>query len=178
MSSKEKKLKVLKSLVKAEDFRSDITIDFENSENIEVEIGQDLKEEKQGSKFQKFFKQFFRLSSFKVAEERSYFMKKLFARYNLQIKLTLSAVVFLAIFFEITFLLDQKQKFTILESSIKLLTFLIIGIPFILAVSNNDANQGIYFKIMILIITIGGFLLHVSEILYLKYGKEGVSQEL
>jgi hypothetical protein len=158
-------MKAIKSITSG-DFKAWLRFDLDESSSCELNLTPE-EEEKRGSKIIAHLKHFFRLFKSKETAEEKFFMRKLFTRYNMAIKLILSSAVFFAVFNEAVYWLDSIPETTVAEGFFKFLFFLLVGIMYLLLVTNNSKNKYQYFRILILIIIFGGTLIKILELEYI-----------
>lgn len=163
-SSRDRKIKAMRSLANGRELKSGVMFDFDDSASIEVQMEQDEEEEKHGSKTKTYLSHFFRKFPPTKCAERNFFLKKLFARYKMAIKLTLSATVFLAIFDQAIYWLDANSVNTVAEGFLKIFFILMVGLVYLVLVTLKSKHEYNYYRRLILVIIFGGCLLKILEI--------------
>lgn len=169
-SSRDKKQKALRFIANG-DFKPFMRIDFDQSGSSDSNIPCEDEEEKNGSKLKAYFKHFFRTFKSKEAAEEQFFLKKLFTRYDLAIRTAVSVSVFLSIFNLAVYWLERGPENTIAEGFFKLFYFILIGSIYLLIMTNRSRQKYKYFRIFIMIMIFGGFLLKLLEIEYIIFAK-------
>jgi hypothetical protein len=145
---------------------------------VELELNLEDEEEKHGSKVRAFFRRFFRSFNPKQIAEQDFFMRKLFSRYKLAIKMTLSASVFLSIFNEASYWLDAYKATTFVEGFFKVVYILVVGLVYLMLVTNKSQHEHQYFRSLIALIIFGGSAIKVLELEYLIYLKQYPDEEM
>lgn len=130
------------------------------------------------SKSLKALKRYFKVLNPKRLAEKEFFMRKIFARYRLAIKLSLTAMVVHSLFNEGSYWFEDGVVYAVADTAFRISYMLLVGLSYLLLVTNSSRNSHNYFRVLILIIVLGGTLIKILEIEYLVLITDKVTQEL
>lgn len=148
------------------------SLDFTNNSNPSEE------EYKTTSKSLNALKRYFKVLNPKRLAEKEFFMRKIFARYRLAIKLSLTAMVVHSLFNEGSYWFEDGTVYAFADTAFRISYILLVGLSYLLLVTNSSRNSHNYFRVLILIIVLGGTLIKILEIEYLVFITDSVTQEL
>jgi hypothetical protein len=152
--------------------------DYEESLDFTTNSNPSEEEYNTTSKSLKALKRYFKVLNPKRLAEKEFFMRKIFARYRLAIKLSLTAMVVHSLFNEGSYWFEDGVVYAFADTAFRISYMLLVGLSYLLLVTNSSRNSHNYFRVLILIIVLGGTLIKIMEIEYLVLITDRVTQEL
>lgn len=131
-----------------------------------------------GSKLSKILNRFFRVRNPKKQAEKEFFMRKIFGRYRMAIKFSMTAMVVHSMFNEGSYWFESGIIYAPEDTAFRVSYILLVGLTYLLLVTNNSRNSHNYFRALILVIILGGTLIKMIEIQYLVIFTSRATQEL
>lgn len=182
ISNSARKIKALKSIASGDQSYSKdlmkLPDDYEESLDFANNSNPNEEDYNTTSKSLKALKRYFKVLNPKRLAEKEFFMRKIFARYRLAIKLSLTAMVVHSFFNEGSYWFEDGIVYAFADAAFRISYILLVGLSYLLLVTNSSRNSHNYFRVLILIIILGGTLVKILEIEYLVLFTDRVTQEL